>query len=788
MSTPRFVGLALALLASPAVLAQTGTVAGTVLDADGTPVPSASVGVVGTPFGSATDDRGRFLILNVPAGTTEVQASYVGFAPVRQSVAVREGETAEVTFTLAQSLAELGEVTVTGVQRRTSSVTKTMTPIEDLPMSVQMVDEELFHAQQVTDLRDVVRNVSGVTATGTYNGGYVYYNSRGFDMNNWSNFRRNGMFVWNMGHHYADNIERVEVLKGPASVLYGDVAPGGVMNFVTKKPLPYTYRRAELRLGQYGLVRPTVDLSGPVTGDGSLLYRFNGMAETSGSFRDEVEGDAFLLAPSLTWAPTSRFRWTVEGTYRRDSRVGDPGLISPDGTFDGLDQIDRSTFLGEPGGTYEFEDAGLFSSADYALSDRLSLRNTTYYTDTYRTPYNVYLNGTSADEQGLVSRRQYFFNQWFRGWGTDMNLAGEFATGPVTHQLVVGADYMFNHSRFTNGANGPIATDIDIFDPQYGRSTLEADPMEWSNTRFFYQRFGAYVQDQVSLFGGRLQALAGLRLNVSTTGDRYDDPADEPEGYEPITETPLSPRLGLVAKPADWLSLYGSYASAFEVNGPDWIDPTILIAPTTSRQLEVGAKASLLGDRLGVTAAAFDIEKDDVYWYVDTVTEPTFDYVSFSAEQGYATYQGGTHRSRGVEFDVNGRVSEGLNVVASAAYVDAQIVEDPAFEAGSQLSGQPRVSASAWATYEVPRGPLAGLEVGGGAFHRGQFYQSTDNDPAGEVDAYTSVDATVAYTLRGATARLTVQNLTDATGYLSSFGTYEPLWPRRALFSLSTRF
>ena len=423
---------------------------------------------------------------------------------------------------------------------------------------------------------------------------------------------------------------------------------------------------------------------------------------------------------------------------------------------------------------------------DLFLNPRWTLRNVTYYTDTERTPYNIYLRGTSAAADGLVERTQYNFNQWFRGWGTDLNLAGEFVTGPAVHQVVVGGDYMFNHSRYTNGIDAPFAG-VNIFDPQYGQSPLTEDPMDWAGTRFFYQRFGLYMQDQISMMQGRLQALVGLRYNVSTTGDRYDDPADAPDGYEPVTETPFSPRLGLVAKPLPWLSLYGSYAESFEVNGPDWIDPTILVPPTDSRQFEVGVKTSVLNDRLGVTAAVFDLRKSDVYWWVDADTEPSFAYISYDAQWAWATYQAGTHRSRGLELDVNGRIGEVFTLVATAAFIDAEVVEDPAYASGNVLAGQPRESFSLWAGYTVPHGVLAGLEFGGGVFHRGRFFQSTDNAPAGEVDAYTSLDATAAYSFHRLTARLTVQNVTDATGYLSAYGVYEPLWPRRALLSLSAR-
>jgi iron complex outermembrane receptor protein len=135
-------------------------------------------------------------------------------------------------------------------------------------MSVQVIGQDILQQQQAIDMKDVVKNVSGINQTGSYNGGYQFFNSRGFDMNNWTNFRRNGTLLWNMGNHFADFYESIEFLKGPAAILYGDVAPGGIINFVTKKPLAYDYRRFELKVGQYGLLRPTFDLSGSLNEKG----------------------------------------------------------------------------------------------------------------------------------------------------------------------------------------------------------------------------------------------------------------------------------------------------------------------------------------------------------------------------------------------------------------------------------------------------------------------------------------------------------------------------------------
>lgn len=777
--------------------------AGRVEDERGRPVRHAQVAVddaasaSSAPTGAAVDSLGRFAVRDLAPGRYRVRVAALGYAPAEQVVAVGGGAAGPpaLRVVLVERGAELAAVRVVGQKRRTSSVTKTPVPLADLPMSVQIVGTELMQEQQAIDLCDVVRNVSGVTPTGTYNGGYVYYNSRGFTMNNWSNFRRNGMMVWNMGHHFADNIEQVEILKGPASIQYGDVAPGGIMNFATKQPLAEPHRRLEMKLGQYGLVRPTVDVNQPLDAAGKLLGRVNATYERSGSFRDEVTSEATMVAPTVAWRPTSRLSWTVEGAYKRDRRVGDPGIISPDGTFAGLAAVPSSRFLGEPEARYGFRDVGLYSTLGYALRPNWRLQQVTYYSDTYRVPNNIYLDATEASADGTVPRSQYSFRQWFRGGGTSADLIGDATTGPLRHRLVVGADYMFNASRFTNGIDAPLDRPISLAAPRYGEATLGEAPLDWNTSRFFYERAGLYAQDQIGALDDRVQLLVGARYNVTSTGNKYDSRAAPPAGYRDNVDRVMSPRAGLVVKPRRWLSLYGSYAESYEMNGQDWIDATIFVGPTEADQVEAGAKASLLGDRLGVTLSAFRITKQAIYGYVNTETRPTFPILAFDSAGAYATYQGGVHRSRGVELDVNGRLAPTLTVNASASLVDARVVEDPAYAAGNRLEGNARTVANVWANYVVPSDVaggawrrLAGLELGAGAFHRGRFYQSTANEPEGLVDGFQSVDVAVGYRFGAVRTRLNVSNVFDASGYTSSFGVYEPLWVRRALLSVSTAF
>jgi iron complex outermembrane receptor protein len=786
-----------------AARAGAGALTGRVLDARGRPVAHAQVAVLGPdgaagggpPVGAAVDAEGRFAVAELAPGRYRVRVTALGYVP-EERADVAPGA-APLAVTLADQGATLAGVRVVGQKRRTSTVTKAPVPLADLPMSVQIVGTELMQEQQAIDLRDVVRNVSGVTPTGTYNGGYVFYNSRGFSMNNGSNFRRNGMMVWNMGHHFADNIEQVEVLKGPASIQYGDVAPGGIMNFVTKQPEAAAHRRLETKFGQYGLVRPTLDVNQPLNASGTLLSRVNATYERSNSFRDRVSSAAVMLAPTLAWKPSARLAWTVEGTYKRDRRVGDPGLISPDGTFAGLSRVPVTRFLGEPGARYEFADVGLYSTLAYAVRPAWRVQQVTYYTDTRRAPNNIYLEATAPDAAGLVPRSQYSFRQWFRGGGGSVDLIGEGATGPFRHRVVVGADYLFTASRFTNGIDAPLDRAISLEAPRYGEATLGEAPVDWDRSRFYYDRRGLYAQDQIGMLDDRVQLLLGARYNVTSTGNKYDTPADAPDGYRVPVDRLVSPRVGLVVKPRRWLSLYGSYAESYEMNGPDWIDPRIVIGPTEADQLEAGAKASLLGDRLGVTLSAFRIGKQGIYGWVDAPTRPTIPVVAWDSAGAWATYLGGTHRSQGLELDVNGRVAGALTVNATASLIDGRVVRDPAYRSGNRLGGTAREIANLWLNYTVPAralpasGPiarLAGLELGWGAFYRGRFYQTTANDPENLVGAFRSMDVALGYRFGGVRARLNVANVTNAVGYTSSFGVYEPLWVRRALLSLSTTF
>ena len=295
---------------------------------------------------------------------------------------------------------------------------------------------------------------------------------------------------------------------------------------------------------------------------------------------------------------------------------------------------------------------------------------------------------------------------------------------------------------------------------------------------------GIYVQDQFRLLDDQLHVLVGARYNVTTQGRKVIEGDGEDTDF---TNNPINPRFGVVYKPQEWLSMFGSYTESFEMNGRDWIDPAISVEPTFGKQYEVGVKAGLLDQRLGVTISLFDLNKENVYGWLVTNTEPSFDYVGFNADWGYATYSGAVHQSQGIELDINGRITQQLFVNASGAYIIAEVLEDPAFETGNLLGGNPKESGSLWVNYKF-NDLLDGLELGYGLFYKGSFYNSMANDAAGQVEASHTMDASIAYSFKNLKAQLNVTNLTDQVTYLGGFGQYEPQWTRRAVFSISATF
>ncbi|WP_176146179.1 TonB-dependent siderophore receptor [Parapedobacter luteus] len=761
-----------------------GTVSGMVMTNDGQPAALVTVAIRGGRS-ARTDEQGRYRLENVESGDHIIVASYVGLTPVRKQVYLAPGGAAKADFVLDENAQSLQEVVVTGQKRFTSSVTKSDVPLENLPMMVQIIDQSLLEQRQITSIREAVSSVSGVTYASSFAGGYDTFTGRGFGLN----IMRNGVAVTNSaGQLYGDNIEQIDVLKGPASIQYGDIAPGSVMNLVTKKPLDYNYKRFELKLGQYNLFRPTVDISGPLNDSKTVLFRLNSSLEKSESFRDEINNRSFLFAPTITWKITPKLIWNVEGVYYNDARTTDPGIISPDGTYDGLSRLRFATFLGEPANVYRNTDENLFSTLEYQLNDRWKFRNVTYYTNATREYGWMSFTLASLTESGDIDRTYSSETGQYGGRGSTVDVLGRITLGSTDHHLLVGGEYLYDDRDRSLSGWGTLDKPINLYHPVYGQSTLILDnqgtPGDPSTQR---KRLGVYVQDQIALLDEKLQFLLGVRLNRVERASTWSTGV-VPDQYLPDKQTIFNPRFGILVKPVPWLSAFASYTNSFEMNGQNRFTGELL-DPSDAHQYEAGLKSSLLNDHLGITLAAFHIDKKNISGYVSGLTEPpTFAHTYYSPESGTASYIGANHRSKGLELDINGRILPQVYINGAFSYIDATIVADPAFPAGNQLPGSPKFIANVWAGYEFLSGSLAGLNLSTGYSFRSSNYATGYNLPTQEAPSYTTVDVSIGYRLQPFFARLNVTNLFDAKSYTyGMYGGYYPLWSRRAVLSIGIK-
>ncbi|MEH2298990.1 MAG: TonB-dependent siderophore receptor [Nostoc sp.] len=652
------------------------------------------------------------------------------------------------------------ELVVTGEQDgyrvpNASTATKTDTPLRDIPASIQIVPRQVLQDQKAVRLQDALQNVSGVTQAGNYGGtGAARYIIRGFsqDGNFRNGFRDANFFTLSE----IANVEQVEVLKGPASVLFGQAEPGGIINLVTKQPLSEPYYAADFTVGSYSFYRPTLDISGPLNADKTLLYRLNVAYQNSGSFRDFVDTERIFIAPSLTWKIGTNTKLNLDFEYLNNNTQFDRGIIA---IGNRPAPIPISRFLGVPG---ENDSKTTAYRAGYRLEHQFSknwqLRNALSITINK-------VNDFRAEPDSLIDDR--FFNRTFTNakfetdnYSLQTEVIGKFATGSIIHQPLLGIEL--------NRSEGPlifrrgILSPIDIFSP-VNNSVLSTAPLQTTTkiqTRT--DRLGIYLQDQITL-------LDNLKLLVGGRFDFTEQKNDNLLASTSISQSDqaFSPRVGLVYQPIPAISLYASYSSSFVPNIGTSVNGSTF-DPAQGTQYEVGVKADL-SNRLSATLAAYQITKANVL-----TTDPNNpDFSTLTGEQ----------RSRGVELDIAGEILTGWKIIAAYAYTDAQITKDNQYPVGNLLDSVAKNTVSLWTTDEIQRGSLQGLGFGLGLYYVGDRQGDLDNSLV--LPSYFRTDAALYYKRNNWKAAINIKNLFDEKYYETSQGR-DIIYPGAPLTVLGT--
>ncbi len=770
---------------------QKGTLAGNIRDKNGLPISYVVVFLEGTKFGTITNEQGNFL-LKAPVGDYILKTQYVGFKDNSMAISIKEEQNANIALVLEETSNELETVEVTGVKVKSASATRTLMELQDIPQAIVVLGQKTIDQQGAFDLTTIVRNMSGVNFTGNYSGAgsYQFFNARGFDLSNSQNYRWNGMMIWNLGNNYSDNIEQVEFLKGPTSILFGDVAPGGIMNFVTKKPLADFTLDVDFKMGQWNLWRPAIDVSGPITKNKHLRYRVNTSYEKSNSFRKNVTSDRFLIAPTLAWDITPKLSFNLEAVYKNATASDDPGLVSPDGTVSGLNKLDPALYLSENSHKYLFKDQSYFSTLTYQLTKNWRIRAVGFLGKTSNRPFGLWPD--QPDSIGNFTRKQYGYYQNLINYSASADAFGTFYTGTIKHNLLIGLEYQATSYQYTNEGYLSLFDTTNINNPLTNKDGVvvpSKNPYLPFESRI--ARMGFYFQDQIMFLNEKLHLLLGIRAGQTKQGNHYFQDklaGTDYEGYtdDIVTKNVWTPRVGLVYKPKSYVSIYSSYSVGYEINSPDIFAQNYAqyaTPPATlSSQVEIGTKANILKNKLGATLSIFQINKRNPYGfvYLDPVN-PNYDE--------YNVYYNGHHRSEGIELDIDGKIIKQLSVTAGAAYTNAYIINDPGYAKGNRLPNASRYTGNIWLNFE-PTGKLKGLTIGSGVFYKDKFFSGINNDTNLEIPASYTIDMALGYKYKQFGAQINATNITNQINYANPwvFNLFEVRPLRRVVLTLTYKF
>ncbi|HLV02922.1 MAG TPA: TonB-dependent receptor [Acidobacteriota bacterium] len=722
-----------------------GSLIGSVVDSSQGVIPGASVTLIneeGKERATRTDQDGQFYFPSLSPGPYTLLVEYSGFRPFTQSIQVSSGENLRLSIQLQVSVAREAITVTTGEQQykegMAQTATRTATPIENLPFSVQIIGRQVLEDQSAFRLDEALRNVSGTVFVDGGEGLQIF--SRGFSATVLRDgFSRTEFTDGDVSRVDIDtaNVERVEVLKGPASVLYGRGNPGGTINLVTKRPLATRYGRIAFSTDRFGLLRPSIDLSGPLSSTGGIRYRFNALFDRGESFRDEVESREFFLAPIISWdlSPTTTLTFGSEyGEIESTPDVGLPRI--GDEVVPGL-PFDR--FLGDPSDLSQDLKRTFSFFLDHRLNTTWQWRTAFAYSNTDSS--TGFTRGTSLQEDGRTLGRSFIDSKFgFEDVRVQNDLTGLFRTGTMTHQVLFGFEAAWRNTDVLFGSSP--AESVDIFNPSYGTGGPSEDPSFVFVSEGGRDLLGFYLQDQISL----------TENVIFVASARFDDVSQDitsgligNTSSQPVKDdTAFSPRVGLVYKPVSDLSLYGNFSRSFQPqNGtPIAVDGTVL-EPEEGELKEVGAKYRLPGGQFIATVALYKLERQNVA--TPDLINPGFQVAV------------GEQLSRGVELDFSGELIPGWQLIGAYAFTDAEIVQDPRFTTGNRPHGIPSQSFSLWSTYRMQAAAFRGLGFGGGVFYVGR--RPGDNANQFFVPSFSRTDATMFYEWENYLLQLNLRNL-----------------------------
>jgi iron complex outermembrane recepter protein len=833
MSFKNLLKLTFFLLITISSLGQS-VITGSVIDDKKLPVVSATIKIIGKTESKSTltDLNGDFGFKNLSESSYKLIISSIGYENYEQEVAINQANQT-ISIQLKSSETLLQDVEIVGRAKRdynseySFSATKIAIKNKELPQAMGTVTKELIADRQAFQLADAIKIVSGVSPSSYYN----QYNIRGISQNEEGqiiNGMRTRQFYFLQP--LTSNVERVEVLKGPASVTFSSVDPGGSINMVTKKPLAETRREVSLSAGSFSTMRGTLDFTGPLNESKTLLYRINGAYQEARSYRDLVGNKSVLISPSLSYIPNNKTAVNVEFIFSNMNGNLDRGqpIFGAVAGQTNLNSTPISLNLGASNDFFKSKELILMSTLSHKFSEKISF-NASYMKQSWtedlqehRTTTAFAKDITGADVTSLVGMQLVQRKQFWNIDNLNAYFNFNFDAGKTAHKLLIGYDLQYwdklngggqNAARgfllkdgsvagaFTvaNAANYQTVTiggktlprpNVNYFDLSNPTYTIRNINDYTMNSRVAVPSAltttdAIYIQEQMKI--GKFALLLSLRNEWFEDITNYKTPTEAS-----FKNTALIPRIGLTYEITKNINVYGTFLQGFQPQSN-----TVTLMPSTgnffwaaksaaqfkpleSDLKEIGAKMELLNGRFTVNTAIYEINQKNILMSANDPAQPDL------------LVQRGADRSRGFESDFAGYILPNWQINASYSFIDAKVVMD----ANEKLIGERKEnvakhSGNLWTRYNFDSSSkLKDLGIGLGMNAQGSrvpwFNRSF------EVPAYTTFDAALYYTPTKSNVQLAlnINNLTDKIHWLGAqnYTRLFPGSPRSLMLSATYRF
>ncbi len=793
--------ISLFLVSFLGVAQETGAIEGKITSKDNFPLSGVTIKLGKKSAVSKTDNNGVFYFENFPIGTHTITIEAEGLKRQTQDIKVNANETTRVSFTLEEVIETLKEIVIvikdSPNKRKVSTIRSGLKPM-DIPQSIQVIHNEIIVQQQAIRLSEVIKNANGVYVGSARGGAQESFWSRGYDMTA-NNMFKNG-FRYNAGSiPEVASLEKVEFLKGGSALLYGNVAPGGILNLVTKTPSFKKGGEITMQMGSYAFYKPSIDFYGPI--NKSIAYRINSSYENSESFRDVVKRERYYINPSFLFTISTKTQITLQGDFMNDNWTPDFGTIL---IGKQIYNLGRGNYYGALWSNGNTKTASISALLNHSFTKKWKLNFNSSYQN-----YDREWKGTEriqiTNPNGIWSRPLGQYKNLEAILGEQLSVQGEFYTGKIKHQTFSGIDFENSIATTNTFVFSPTTYDtinVFTFDPN-NQTTTEPNATNTQKVITTTNRFGIYTQDLLS-FTNKFKMLVGIRWSwqeaVSETYRLTVTPNTITKGLQ-LKDKAFSPKIGFIYQPDKNTSVFASYSNSFTPNTGTTVDLKPIKASIID-QYEAGIKKDLWNGMVSTNITIYQITNSNLA----QTAEFKADGVTPNTDTTIKVLNGAT-KSKGIEIDITAKPFEGLNINAGYSYNDSRYtktsISNGSFIEGDRLVRTPANTANLSFFYNIPSGTLKGVSFGAIGNYIGKRFGGwndqyvvnattgavTINDRDIPLTGYTTVDISAGYTWKKWSILCKLSNITNELNYtVHENYSVNPIAPRQILSSLKYKF